>query len=654
MPAPWPGLLPYPGHQQLPQSLALGAGGGLQDRGYQVEEAPPPPASVGRAGFERLSSRLFVVPADTTAPAVVEELNGVYEMGTSEKTAMVLVASGWDDEGEFATAINKAFRVKGGKAGAKFWKGVREAVMKLCGMQDLLLLISGGTSAVDQVQALLKNVLDASDTKAAADSLVGLKSGKVLAVLMGWEPDEVRMWPLVVEDPIPVPTSREELGRRHDPDDLSHYYTAYSRHHAPPRQVPPRQRQQQGWVNCPAGQSSWANSTFQARGASHYGRGGPYCRDSMGSADSLGGYCQYDSHAPFAYGVGDSGGTHGYGSHAAEQPYNGACRHPSSVAESFHLQQGGSCAGPHAGAVGSQQHASMLGTQSVRGAGVVGAGGHGLLGSQGSQPPYPNGFNAGSQAPMSYDNHLSQQQQMQMRVQIGAQGPQSVIPYGQQPMTHVPQSMHSMSACCGGSVSVGGFGGNGIGAHPLSSNSYGAYDQGSWEALPSGSAGQPASMQGGIGNGSSGGAAGGSVGSGLGGYAANGHQSYGNMSSCGIGSSLSSMRQADERAAAEALWTQQMPRAGSSGGVGSGNAGSDTCSLPAGLAASASQFGMSANAPAFTPGVGIGASGSSGATAGTVGGVSFEADSLRAVRCPRLTAFVDPWLAVHTQSFTIS
>jgi len=155
-----------------------------------VEEAPPPPASVGRAGFERLSSRLFVVPADTTAPAVVEELNGVYEMGTSEKTAMVLVASGWDDEGEFATAINKAFRVKGGKAGAKFWKGVREAVMKLCGMQDLLLLISGGTSAVDQVQALLKNVLDASDTKAAADSLVGLKSGKVLAVL--WDGNPMR------------------------------------------------------------------------------------------------------------------------------------------------------------------------------------------------------------------------------------------------------------------------------------------------------------------------------------------------------------------------------------------------------------------------------------------------------------------------------
>ena len=42
----------------------------------------------------------------------------------------------------FAAVIIKAFRVKGGKAGPKFWKGVREAVMKLCGTQDVILLIT--------------------------------------------------------------------------------------------------------------------------------------------------------------------------------------------------------------------------------------------------------------------------------------------------------------------------------------------------------------------------------------------------------------------------------------------------------------------------------------------------------------------------------
>jgi len=218
--------------------------------------------------------------------------------------------------------------------------------------------------------------------------------------------------------------------------------------------------------------------------------------------------------------------------------------------------------------------------------------------------------------------------QVQMQIQLATQ---SMVPYAQPPMAHAPTSMCNMSACCGGSVVAGSAFGNGIGTGPGNSHSYGGYGQSSWEAPPGGSAGQPASMQGGFGSGNSGGGAGAKAGSGLVGYAADGRQSYGGMDSCGISGSLNSMRQADERAAAEALWTQQMPRNGSSCGVppGSGTAASDTLSLPAGLAAGASQFGMSANAPAFTPGLGIGASGSSGATTGTVG-VSFEADSLRA------------------------
>ena len=36
---------------------------------------------------------------------------------------------------------------------------------------------------------------------------------------------QVRAWPLVAEDPIPPPPSRDEAARRYDPDDLSQYYT---------------------------------------------------------------------------------------------------------------------------------------------------------------------------------------------------------------------------------------------------------------------------------------------------------------------------------------------------------------------------------------------------------------------------------------------
>ena len=46
-------------------------------------------------------------------------------------------------------------------------------------------------------------------SKHVADSLVGLKSGKAVAVLLGWDAEEVRAWPLIAEDPMPVATAPE-------------------------------------------------------------------------------------------------------------------------------------------------------------------------------------------------------------------------------------------------------------------------------------------------------------------------------------------------------------------------------------------------------------------------------------------------------------
>ena len=104
-----------------------------------------------------------------------------------------------------------------------------------------------------------------------------------------------------------------------------------------------------------------------------------------------------------------------------------------------------------------------------------------------------------------------------------------------------------------------------------------------------------------------------------------------------------SLVQRTQNAEAELLF-QQM----NGGGRGGGNCmpPASSASLAGGasdLLASASPFGMSPNAPTFTPGMPIGSSGSGGAggAAGgppsltSAGGVSFEQESLRAVRaCP--------------------
>ena len=63
--------------------------------------------------------------------------------------------------------------------------------------------------------------------------------------LAGWDADDVRTWPLVTGDPVVDARESEwqrEWARTHDPDGLARYYSQYQRQ-APPRQVPPRQRQ---------------------------------------------------------------------------------------------------------------------------------------------------------------------------------------------------------------------------------------------------------------------------------------------------------------------------------------------------------------------------------------------------------------------------
>ena len=196
-------------------------------------------------GFVCLSRRVFVIPENATAMQIVSELNDVHELGVSERSLLMLSPLGWNDEEAFMVEVNKALRVKGGKTGPKFWKGVREALMRQCAMQDVVLVLSGKGTAEQHTSALLKNVFEAAETKAAADQLVGLKSGKVIALLAGWDVDDVRAWPFVAEDPVADVRESEwhrEWARTHDPDGLAQYYSQAQRQ-APPRQVPPRQRQ---------------------------------------------------------------------------------------------------------------------------------------------------------------------------------------------------------------------------------------------------------------------------------------------------------------------------------------------------------------------------------------------------------------------------
>lgn len=489
---------------------------------------PPPPEPVvpqGRDGFVRISHRIFVVPEGTAPSAVVEELNDVHNMGVSEKHGMPLDPTGWDDENTFANAINKALRVKGGKAGPKFWKGVREAGMKLCGTQDLLLLISAVAEPPgEQAQALCKNLFGAADTKAVADQLVGLKSGKVVTVLIGWDAEEVRSWPLVSEDPIPAAPSREELARRHDPDDLSQYYSHYSRQ-APPRQVPPRQRGQYGGPPM-GGPPRWGANGMGGMGHGQYGNsprawngeqqqqqqhwnGGGY-GDMQQQQHQQHPQQQQWNNGSYGGGYGNGGGdgqSGGYGggqqgNYGVHQPYSGH---------------------------GMQQPSNpILGQQSSGGLGHL----NGYGGSQSQQPGGGhglglNGFGGGQLPGMGGFDGQQQSQHQQAHV---PQPPQ----HAPQPPQHPPQQQQ-----------MGGMGGY---ANGLSSRLGG----------------------GGLG-----------------------------------GGGMSVLR------------------------------ASDDASLPAGLAAASSQFGMSANAPSFTPGGsgggGCGCGGLGGSLGGGGGGsASFEQESLRA------------------------
>ena len=502
-PSGWGGYPPQP-----PQA----AWGGYAE----PPEEPPPPAIVsGTVGYDRLSRRVVVVPEDATAAEVVEELNSIHGMGVSEKHAVLLDSSaGWEVEEQFAAAINKAFRVKGAKAGAKFWKGVREAVMKQCATQDVLLLISGSGPS-EQVQALVKNVLGAADTKAAADSLVGLKSGKVIAVLHGRDAEEVKAWSLLAEDPMPAPPSREELARRNDPDDLSQYYAQSSRGvqaFAPPRQVPPRQRQQ--FPPAQPGAARYPGAPGGAYAQQQYGGRGAYGRDDGQYGGSGPPYGSYGDQGTSGYGAGPFG-QGGYGEASYGPPHGGG------------MGMGGGGEGMHPG------------HQQQQGGGML--------------PPH---------------------------MMMGGGGPHQQPPTG-----------------------YGGYGGGMGGGMPPS------YDQG---MMPP--SGQYAGGRG------MGGSSGGSQQWGWDGGGMAAPQQQQQFFGGGGGMSAMSMRAADERAAAEMLWSSQMRGscAGAGAGAGAGGAAGGAPSRMNGgmhggpsapaadvyVPSSSSQFGMSANAPSFTPGGG--------------------------------------------------
>lgn len=216
--------------------------------GHELHE-PEDTAPQHREGYERMSNRIFVTPAEASSADVVSELSDAHGLVVQEKSFTSLRPEDWPDEATFSAEINKVFKVKAGKPGTKFWKGVREAVMKQCTTHDLVLVFqSPGMEAeeaaelhLEQVSSLIKNVLEAADTKAAADSIVGLKSGSVLAVLVGWTSDEVGTWPVVNDDPIPSSNSlQQQWARRNYPDDSQDYSQGHPAQSL--RQVPPRQR----------------------------------------------------------------------------------------------------------------------------------------------------------------------------------------------------------------------------------------------------------------------------------------------------------------------------------------------------------------------------------------------------------------------------
>ena len=70
----------------------------------------------------------------------MNELAESHGLVIQEKSITSLRPVDWPDEATFSAEINRIFKVKAGKSGAKFWKGVREAVMKQCTTHDLVLV----------------------------------------------------------------------------------------------------------------------------------------------------------------------------------------------------------------------------------------------------------------------------------------------------------------------------------------------------------------------------------------------------------------------------------------------------------------------------------------------------------------------------------
>jgi len=236
-----------PGWQQGGYPQQGGWQGGYPPYGHEPPE-PEDTTPQHREGYERISSRIFVTPAEASSADIVSELSDSHGLVVQEKSITSLSPEDWPDEATFSAEINKVFKVKAGKSGAKFWKGVREAVMKLCTTHDLVLVFQSpgmeaeeaGELHLGQVTSLIKNVLEAADTKAAADSIVGLKSGTVLVVLVGWTSDEVSTWPVVGDDPIPSSNSQQrQWARQNYQQDQQDYSDG---HPQSMRQVPPRQR----------------------------------------------------------------------------------------------------------------------------------------------------------------------------------------------------------------------------------------------------------------------------------------------------------------------------------------------------------------------------------------------------------------------------
>ena len=189
-------------YQQLSASAPVFSPAGMvQPPEPEVTEEPPAVEAPAvedseddverRAGFERLSRRVFIAPCETPAPLVIDELNTVHVLGLNEKNCIRLEPDAWGDgsssrEDAFAASVNRTFKVKGGKPGPRFWKGVREAVMKQCGTQDMVLLVPAfresddfatpDTLAIEQVvpsppasrmvgEAVVVAVLDAAPTR---------------------------------------------------------------------------------------------------------------------------------------------------------------------------------------------------------------------------------------------------------------------------------------------------------------------------------------------------------------------------------------------------------------------------------------------------------------------------------------------------------